>query len=193
MEKGVVSSIQIKNKKNYQAADPRRLEEVATQRLENLQKIIPQLIQYQNFVTEEIKVELHKGKHVYKTLLNDIIVTLKRNDEVLVYGIDDDILLRLDKYTPSNLNLYLAKAVKLNIHEKVIAKQGNTVLKEAKTTTYRFLPKDVIGNAAFEVYGNKVAILLWGSPNHLILITDKEVADSYRNQFKILWENANPK
>jgi len=40
------------------------------------------------------------------------------------------------------------------------------------------------------VYGNKVAIFLWGNPNHLILIESKEAANSYRKQFELLWKLA---
>ncbi len=193
LEKGIVSNVLMKNKKYYDAIDPTKLENLASERLENIQKIIPKLLAIKNITQEEIKVELHRGKFVYKTLLNDIIETLKKNGEVLVYGIDDEVLLHLDEYNKFYLRQYFAKVVKLQIKEKVIAKIGNPIPKEAKSSAYRFLPKEVIGNIAFEVYGNKVAIFLWGIPNHLILIQNKEVADSYRNQFKILWENASAK
>jgi len=191
LEKAIVSSILKKNKKNYIAADPKRLEELSIQRLENIQKIIPDLQKIQESVKEDISVELHKGNYVYKTLLNDIIATLKKNDEVLIFGIDDDTLLKIDPYTPIHLRQYLARIKRLNIKERLITKTGNKILQEAKTTKYKFLPKSMFGNTAFEVYGNKVAIFLWGTPNHLILIENKEVADSYRKQFSVLWSKAN--
>ena len=190
LEKNIVSSLLIKNKKQYKATDPRRLEELAINRLESIQKIIPHLLEIQSYNQDEIQVEVHKGKYVYKTLLYDIIATLKKNDEVLVFGIDDEILMKIDKYTPIYLKQYFARIIKLNIKEKVIARRGNPYLKEAKTSVCRFLPKEIMGNTAFEVYGSTVAIFLCCSPNHLILINNKEVANSYRNQFKILWENA---
>jgi len=192
-EKRMVSSVQIKNKIHYTATNPQRLEEIAVNRLENIQKIIPQLLQLKESNQDKIKVEVHKGKFVYKTLLQDIIITLKKNDEVLVFGIDDDILLNLDININIHLNLYFSRILKLNIKERIITKKANTIPKEAKTSTYRFMPKEVMGNTAFEVYGNKVAIFLWGSPNHLILIENREVAESYRNQFEILWKNAGDK
>ena len=192
-EKNIVSSVHIKNKKQYTAADPRKLVEFAAQRLENIQKVVPGLMALKSAIHEETKVELHKGKFVYKTLLNDIITTIKKDDEVLVYGIDDDALLEQDKYTALHLRQYFARATKLHIREKVIAKQGNIVPKDARNTTYRFLPKNIMGTAAFEVYGNKVAIFLLGTPNHLIVIENQEVANSYRNQFKLLWRSASPK
>lgn len=190
LEKGIVSSVLKNNKKHYTATDPKRLEELAKNRLENIQKIIPKLEDLQKISKEEIKVELHKGRYVYKTLIKDNLLTLKRNEEILIFGIDDETLIRLDKHYLIHLKQYFAKLKRLNIKEKVIVKKHGKVLKEAKTTTYRFLPDSIFGNVSFEVYGNKVAIFLWGLPNYLILIENKEIADSYRNQFKILWKNS---
>ncbi|MDD5192108.1 MAG: helix-turn-helix domain-containing protein [Candidatus Nanoarchaeia archaeon] len=190
MEKGVVSTSLIKNKKQFMAIDPKKLGESLKQKLEKLQKIIPQLEQLRESSKEDIKVELHKGTYIYKILLNDIISTLKKNNEVLIFGVDDEALMKLDKHYKTNLDIYFSKLEKLNIKEKVIANNKSKMLKGAKTTSYRFLPKQVIGNTAFQVYGNKVGIFLWGNPNYLILIENMEIADSYRNQFKILWDNA---
>jgi len=191
LEKEMVASVLKNNKKHYIATNPKRLEELSKQRLEKIQKIVPKLEGLQNISKEEIKVELHKGTYVYKTLLKDILSTLKRNSEVLIFGIDDGALTRLDKYYLTHLKQYFARLQKMKIKERVIVKKKSKILKEAKTTTYRFLSDEIIGNTAFEVYGNKVAIFLWGTPNHLILIDDKEVANSYRNQFEILWQNSN--
>lgn len=186
----MVSSVFKNNKKHYIATDPKRLEELARQQLEKIQKIVPKLEDLQKIAKDEIKVELHRGTYVYKTLLKDILATCKRNDEILIFGIDDAVLIKLDKYYLTNLKPYFARLQKLSIKEKVIAKMNARVLKEAKTSTYRFLPKHIFGNTAFEVYGKKVAIFLWGTPNYLILIENTEVANSYRKQFNILWEHA---
>ncbi|HLC65033.1 MAG TPA: helix-turn-helix domain-containing protein [Candidatus Nanoarchaeia archaeon] len=189
-EKEMVSSVLKNNKKHYTATEPKRLGELAGQRLEKIRRLIPHLESLQKVSREEIRVELHRGVYVYKTLLQDIISTLKHNGEVLIFGIDDETLSQLDKHYLTNLKIYFSKLQKLSIKEKVIAKRSAKIIKESKTTAYKFLPGKVIGSTAFEVYGDKVAIFLWGSPNHLILIQSKEVASSYRNQFNILWKNA---
>lgn len=190
LEKQIVSSVLKNNKRNYSPKEPKMLGELIKQKLESLQKIIPKLEKLQESQKEDIKVELHKGDYVYKTLLNDIVSTLGQNDEVLIFGVDDEALMKLDKHYKTNLDIYFSKLERLNIRERVIANNKSKMLKGAKTTSYRFLPKQVIGNTAFQVYENKVGIFLWGSSNYLILIENKEVADSYRNQFKILWDKA---
>ena len=190
LEKEMVSSVLKNNKKHYTATDPKRLEILAKQRLFNIQKIIPKLESFQNLEKENINVELHRGTYVYKTMLKDILSTLKNNSEVLIFGIDDDILMNLDKHYLTHVKQYFNQAYLKHIKERIIIKEKGNVLKEAKTSAYRFLPKKVFGNTAFEVYGNKVAILLWGRPHHLILIESKEVAESYRKQFGLIWKLA---
>jgi len=95
-----------------------------------------------------------------------------------------------DKYYETNLNIYLSKIKLLGIQERLIVKKGTELPHVEKTTKYKTLPNKNFGNVTFEVYANKVAILLWGTPNHLILIQNKEVAESYRKQFELLWKQA---
>ena len=190
LDKQMVSTVLRKNKRHYRALEPDRLVELTRQKMENIERIVPELMRIKSSVKEDIKVELHRGKYVYKILLNDILAILKPGDEVLIYGTDDETLIKLDRYTPIYLRQYLRRIVKLGISERLIGKEGSLIVPEAKTTKYKFLPEKIIGNTAFEVYGDKVAIFLWGDPNYLILIENKKVADSYRNQFEILWRAA---
>ncbi len=189
-EKEVVSSFSQKGKKHYQANNPEWLEEISKQRLQNIQRILPQLQRLYGDRQEEIKVELHKGTYAYKVLLNDIIVTLKKGGEVLIFGIDDGFLVSSDSHYVTYLRQYYARLKTLGITERAVVKEDAVLFKETPTT-YRFLQKQVIGNTAFEVYGDKVAIFLWGTPHYLIFIHNKEVADSYRHQFDILWQASN--
>lgn len=186
-DKEMVSYVQREGKKHYQATEPKRLIEFISLKLERINKIVPKLIELTKVEKEEIKVELNKGKKIYRALLKDMIAILKKGDEVLIYGVDDKTAMEME---PILLKQYFNILKSKNIKEKVIVKKGVIKLKEAKTTTYKFLPKKYIGNAAFEVYGNKVAIFLWGLPNYLILIENKDIADSYRKQFELIWRIA---
>lgn len=186
-EKSLVSVISVKDKKHFQAADPMYLQEIAQQRLENINSILPQMQTLQRMSNDEIKVELHKGTNGYRTLLHDIVATIKKNDEVLIFGIDDEELVGMGRHVEIALQQYLAKARRLKITERLIARKGMKPHPEAQTTKYKFLDPAIIGNTAFEVYGNKLAIFLKGNPDYLILITSQQVADTYRKQFEVLW------
>jgi sugar-specific transcriptional regulator TrmB len=186
-DKEMVSFIQKEGKKHYQATNPERIRELLKVKTERITKIIPKLIDLTKLEKEDMKVELNKGKNVYKSLLKDMLATLEENDEVLIFGLEDDKSLERE---PILLRRYFKILKQKNIIEKVIIRKGAVKLKEAKTTTYKTLPKEFIGNTSFQIYSNKVAIFLEGLPNYLILIENKTVADSYRKQFEILWERA---
>ena len=42
-------------------------------------------------------------------------------------------------------------------------------------------------------YGDKVVIIAWSDPLFIFSIENKEVSDSYKNYFELLWKNADTK
>ena len=42
--------------------------------------------------------------------------------------------------------------------------------------------------AATNIYGNKVALIVWSENPFVVLIESKEIADSYRKKFEMLWK-----
>lgn len=191
-EKGVAGTVVHNQKRCFTAISPQQLIELGKQRLEALQKISEQLEKIRVQPTQDVHVELQTGKFVFRTLLNDILINLKKGDEALFYGIDDDFLIQTDPLIKPRLDQYLAKIVRTGITERLIAKEGNKILSQAKTTTYRFLPEESIGNLSFVTYADRLAIFIWGEPYYLIFIKNKNVAQSYRKQFDMLWEKAKP-
>jgi len=41
-----------------------------------------------------------------------------------------------------------------------------------------------------QIYEDNVQTIMWGKPDYLIIIRNKNVADSYRKQFEFLWKTA---
>jgi HTH-type transcriptional regulator, sugar sensing transcriptional regulator len=189
IEKGVLGSVLQDQKRCYLAVPPQRLAEMAADRAQRMQNVVAHLAALQEDAHGELSVEVHKGRFVYRTLLLDILSTLKKGDEVLIYGIDDNLLYG-EEMGKKRLDLYFAKCQRLGIKERAIVKEDNRAPKSAKDTLYRTLPAKTIGATAFEVYGDRLAILLLGNPNHLILVKNKRIAESYKSQFEILWKNA---
>ncbi len=186
-EKEVVNSILKDNKKFFQATNPENLVELLQLRLENFREIIPHLKKLIGFKKEETKVELHRGRRVYRTLLKDMITSLKKNEEALLIGIDEEIL--INEVEPIYLKQYLNTIKTKNIKEKIILKHNSKKLKH-KNLEYRELNEKYIGKTAQIVYNNKVAIFIPGTPYYLVVIENKEVANTYRKQFELVWQIA---
>ena len=186
-KKGIISEISIEGKKHYQAAPPKQLISLLQYKLENLQSILPKLEKIKNQWKEETKIDVFRGKYAYKTLLKDVISTIKTNSEVLTLGIDEKILMSLE---PTYLKRYFSLSQKKKVKEKVLVKEGTKPLQQAKFTKYKYLPEAFIGKVVQFIYENKVAILTLSEPLNLIIIEDKEIASTYRTQFNIFWKIA---
>lgn len=187
-EKQMVSFLKEEGRKVYTAAPPSFLREIVREKLSRIDQLVGELETVRP--TRELDVELHRGTGVFKVLLKDILSTVKEQQEILIFGIDDEALISEDENTLIQLQQYFARIERKKITERVIVRKGSRNLPEATPSKYRFLPPETIGNTAFEVYADRVAIFFWGEPNHLVLIKNKEAADSYRRQFQVLWDAA---
>lgn len=186
-EKEVVNSLLRGGKKFFQATTPTHITELLRMRLENFQSIVPDLTKLMNFEKEETKVELHKGKRVYRTLLKGLIATVKHDDTIFLIGVNEGEL--IENVEPIYLKQYFTIIKQKNIKEKVIMKKGNKKF-SIPNVTHKFLDKKYLGNIEQVIYGDKVALFIPGIPYYLIIIENKEVAETYRKQFELLWKVA---
>ncbi|MEA3413931.1 MAG: helix-turn-helix domain-containing protein [Nanoarchaeota archaeon] len=186
-EKGVVSFVLKENKKYFQAVNPDNLVELLKLKLNSFKKIVPKLKELSKLNKEETKVDLYKGKRVYRDLLKDIINSLKKISEIFLLNIDEEILNK--KVEPIYLEQYLNLINTKKIKEKIIIKKGNKKLKKSNLQ-YKILDEKYMGKTAQVIYGNKVALFILGNPYYLIIIDNKEIAETYRKQFSLLWKIA---
>jgi sugar-specific transcriptional regulator TrmB len=187
-EKGAVNSMLKNNRRFFQATSPENLVEMLKLRLENFERIVPELMKMREAKKEDTRVELHKGKRVYRTLLKDIISTVRQDEEVYLIGIDENAL--LTEVEPLYLRQYLNIIKKRNIRERSIIRSGSKKIRNPNLQ-YRELDGRYIGKTAQLIYGNKVANVILGSPYYLVLIENKDVAETNRKQFELLWKVAN--
>lgn len=182
-KKGVVSAVHKLKKKHYQAAQPKALAAMLQEKASHFQKVVPQLNILQEKTTEDMRVEVYKGKSIFRICMNDQISTMHTKRDLLMISSDEKTYEETD---PIYIQRYLQKEQETGCKEKVIIKKGGYQLK-AKHIEYRELPLKMIGNASLFVYANRVSFLLWGNPNNLIIIKNQEVADTYTRQFNVLW------
>ncbi len=186
LERGVVNTVLIDNKKNYQAVDPKILREIFELKLRHLDSVLPKLSSLFNSAKEETRIELHRGSRVYKTLIKDLIANIKKNDTVLLLGVNENIL---ETVEPIYLKQYFKIAAENNVKEKAIIAKGGKRLTES-IIEYKELDSKYFDETTIEIFQNKVYIFIWGNPYQLITIESEKVANTYRKQFNLLWEIA---
>jgi sugar-specific transcriptional regulator TrmB len=183
IDRGIINTVSVNNKKHYQPVDPKALRQSFELKLMKIDEILPQLSGLFKSTQEETKVELHKGKRVYRTLIKDLTANFKKNDVVYLLGADEKIL---ETVEPIYLKQYFTIIKNKNVKEKIIVRKSTKKLKE-KNIEYKELDKQYFDETTIVIHQNKTYIFIWGSPYHLIVIENKKVASTYLKQFNLLW------
>jgi sugar-specific transcriptional regulator TrmB len=183
LDRGIINTILVNNKKHYQPVDPKALREIFELKLKQIDSILPQLSGLFKATKEETRIELHKGKNVYLTLIKDLLANMKENDTIYLLGVDENIL---ETVEPIYLKQYFRIAKEKNITEKAIIAKGAKRL-EDPIVEYRELDHGFFDETTIEIHQNKVFFFVWSKPYYLIIIEDKNVANTFRKQFELLW------
>jgi len=198
LEKGFVSYVTKNNKKFFNALNPDKiidyLEEEKYEidkRKKEVTKILPKLKDMFNYEASETNVEVIKGSKVLRTILNDVILTLKgTNNEIYIIGVDETQFFEFDEIT---FQQYIIKLKKYKIREKLLTKESATKFLSGTQSEYRMVPDNLFNPNPTHIYGDKVAIIIWGKPTYGIIIKNKQVADANRKYFQMLWKIAKKK
>lgn len=188
LEKGFVSFVIKNNKKYFQGIKPEKILDYIKEKEERFNAILPELIKLTKVSGEDTSVEVFKGKEIVRIVYRDIINEFqKRKGEVLISGVDERKFIEEDKIA---LQQHLKKLQRLKCTESVLVREGDTYFVEGLQTKYRWISAEFFSPTPIYVYNNKLTTIIWGNPNYAIIIENKNLADSYRKQFNLLWKVA---
>ncbi|MBN2421867.1 hypothetical protein JXB41_01455 [Candidatus Woesearchaeota archaeon] len=192
IEKGLVSYINIDNRRWFNPANPNRFLELIDEKkseLDKNKKIIKDILPYFLQLRKEMPkqdVRFFKGTQGLKSVFEDI---LRTNENYLGYGPGAVVEKILNFYFP----YYIKKRIRSKIHYKLIYEESvrNKKYTENPLSEIKFLPDEYISHTAQRIYGDKVAILLISEEDPLaIIIKNMAITDSFRKHFEILWKSA---
>lgn len=191
LEKSLVSFVVEDKKKFFSASHPEKLLDLLNEKKSDLEEVLPYLISLTEKNKDEPNVKLIRGKEVVVTIQKIVFSELeKRGGENLVMGVDDSKYL---EYAPIYLKKFISLLERNKFKERVISSEDSKVYVGGKTSEYRFVPKQFFNPTATHIVGNLVCIIIWSVPLLGIIIESKDVADSYRKNFNILWKTAKKK
>lgn len=185
-EKGFVSFVVANNVKHFKAAEPSRLLDYIEERKESIEKIIPELVKISSLPKEETKVEVFKGKEGIKTVWNNAISIGK---DIIWIGAE----VKFEEIMPEYVSRLITMCNKKGIKERaILRREEKEKVTPFRRHEYRYLPKNYKVPTFFVAYGNKVAVFVWTLPYFVILIDNKEIADTYCDYFEFMWKFAKP-
>tara|TARA_B100000315_G_C14593587_1_gene597386 strand:- start:3264 stop:3983 length:720 start_codon:yes stop_codon:yes gene_type:complete len=182
-QKGLISYIKTNNRKYFEAVEPSILLANLKEKEDNIRAVLPELQLKHGMAKKKAETTFFKGREGLKSVFQDQI---KDKKEILVFGASTDINAVLKYYLPH----YENARMKFKINVKIIyddSARNDEIVKKKPYLKVKFLPKQFRSPSSTNIYGDKVAILLWVDEPLAILINNKKIADSYRNFFNLIW------
>lgn len=185
-EQGIVSFVVRDFKKYFQAIEPEKLVEFLEEKKEALVQIIPELKKIEGMKKEEINAQVYKGKEGLKAIHYEMI---KEGKEIFVLGAKGLIFSDMPYFIDNFEKQRIKKKIKMHClwdDEDAKKRSDKQALVEG-----RILPQGFSSNGVVNIFGNKVATVLWKEkyPSGFV-IDNKDIADSYRKWFNLIWKIA---
>ena len=76
---------------------------------------------------------------------------------------------------------------KITVKELVREDRSNKTSNPEQT---RYVPKSVVSPVVTNIYGDKIALIIWTDEPEGIIIENKAAAQAYKSYFDLMWDNA---
>lgn len=181
-EKGFVSYVLVGQIKYFQAAGPKRILEYLKEQQEDISNILPQLEERHKRKKIEGQVRLFKGIKGVKSVFLDMIRTGKDN---YVFGSEGQFSERMKEFAYQFDRMKKEKKIKTQM---IIRKDRNEL--DSKTSEHKYIPNIAESPAVTNIYGDKIAIIIWTDEPEAIIIENSAAAKAYKSYFDFMWKNA---
>lgn len=199
IEKGLVGHVIKNNRKVFEAGSPGRLLDYIERKKRDLAKQEEKIEQLIPLLSAKIKSpEKRESAKIFedwsgmKTAFDDIVKTAGK-EEYLVFAVSPlpAVLERFRRF----IHKFHQKRCNAKIRTKVLVNEElrGTIGKdreEEPLTNVRYIPKEFSTPAVINVYADKVLIALWAEIPTAFVLENKELSNSFRNYFNLLWETA---
>ncbi len=193
INKGMISYVIKENRKYFKATAPEKIlnvlkekEQEIRKQEEKIKEIIPKLKSLKLPKKEEPSIEVYKGKEGLKTVLDDV---LKEGKDYQMIGYTA-IGTKIAEYWFAHWH---RRRIKMGIKRKILAPytlKGKSVMKYPLTKA-KYFPSHYSMQTSTLIYGDKATIYLPLKNDFLgIMIKSKEIIETYRSQFNLLWKIA---
>lgn len=193
--KGLVSSIIINGVKKFQALDPRLIpiflekkKEEINQQVQDFMKIIPTLLAEMKEKTPEQSVEVYSGWNGVKNVFNLLLKEAKRGDVWCAFGIPEV----QSKQRARFFRHWREESDRIGIMQRLIANQKikgsaelapHSPLSKIRYSSYE-TPTSV------DIFLEYTLLGVWGENPIMVVMKEKQIADSFRLFFEQLWKGA---
>ena len=181
-EKGLASYVLIGQVKWFQATGPKRILDYVKEQEQAVKDILPELHKKHKKKKVEGQVRLFRGVKGVKSVFLDIARTGEDN---FVFGSEGQFSERMSEFA---LQFDRMKKEQ-KIHTKNLIRKGRAEL-DKKTSEYRYAPAISESPAVTNIYGDKIAIIIWTDEPEAIVIENPASAKAYKSYFDFMWKSS---
>ncbi len=191
-EKGLVSFVIEGTKRKYIAEEPSAVmqfletkQENLARKIEEAKKLIPDISKIIGSHDTKKDVTLFRGVAGLKKVLGEIV----KAKESWCIGITNESVRILGETYWKNYNL---KKKETGTKEWLLWNHNfkNTVIKDNKNSKHRILPKELDQITETIIFDEKAAIMVYSAEPIVIVMENKEVAETFKKHFWFLWKLA---
>ncbi len=184
IEKGLVAFVISANKKIFKPVAPERLLDQIKEKEKTMAEILPELKFLFKDSKEKEESDIYKGRKGIRSILQDIL----NHKKYVAFGSSGRFL----EIMKHDFEFFQKRKKELKINSRAILSESSRKTEQVKIahTKFKFILNEFASPTTTFVYGNKTAIIIWGDVPIATLIRSKEVADSYKKYFELLWKIA---
>ncbi len=186
--KGLISEVIKENRSYFSANSPKNLRKMLEEKEQDLDEILPSLLQIGKEKQESMHVEVYSGLRGVKTVLRDQLEEVK---EFYVLGAGKEFASLTEHFYDQYYTIRIERKIMQKILLKADAKERLQKIAQSPYSEVRVLDPDYKVPMAVVVYREKVALISWADKK-VIVINSKNVTEGFKEQFNILWKNAKP-
>jgi len=189
IEKGIIEIIISGKRKLYQGSDPKKLKSLLAQQQSLLDSIIPELSAMMGKGDQRPKIMLYEGPEGIKKVYEDTLDQPDGSEFLAFTSLEDIYNVIPESYRKSYLKRRSAKkiSVRVIVKEDDFSKAYIGENKKEYRKTLAIKKEQFPLSNEINIYKNKVAILSFGDEKIGIIIESRQIAESMKAIFNVMW------
>ena len=186
-EKGLVSFVEKNGRRRYSAAPPKTLKSLLVEKLNDFDKVLPDLEGLYKGSAARPRVRYFEGENGIRSLYEEVLGEAK---EVWFLGSISDLTENLPDFSD-----YVKRQIRAKIKIRDLVRRDDKAVEISKTykkpnQEMRFLPKGVSFATDNMIWNDKVVMVSYGQDLHAVSIESPEIAQTQKAIFELAWRGA---
>ncbi len=180
IQKGLVSYILENNRRVFTASNPNNLIKSLEEKKNMLSPLVDELSLKFGASKKKEQTNFYRGKNGLKLVFESQL----EHSEILVLGANREAYKSIHYY----FKWFNERRKQKKVRMRIITSDRTIQPKMLAQT--RYLPEKYSSPMVLNIYGNSVAMILWGARPFAIVVEQEEFALGYRKYFELMWKVA---